>query len=74
VLEQLVFDLAARRGGEVDIPGAVVVVQFRRPNQFAVGAGVRLVPDIDLFASARPAMLAARRSSMRSYCGTEAVK
>jgi hypothetical protein len=46
VLEQLVLDLAAGRGGEVDIPGALVVMQFRRPDQFAAGTRIGLVPDI----------------------------
>ncbi len=49
MLEQPVFDVARRRGGEIDHPLFVDAVQLRRPDQFAAGAALRLAPDHDRF-------------------------
>ena len=46
VLEQIVLDRARRRGGEIDVPGPVNPVDFRRPDQFAQRTLVGFVPDV----------------------------
>jgi hypothetical protein len=62
------------RGGKIDVPLAVNVMQFRRPNQLAHWAGVGFTPDHHLFGMRKPSSESARRIASLSYSGTEAIK